>query len=83
MESCTRSLVKAITWQLLGLCTTTVITFLFTGSLAEAAGLTVSLTLVALVMYVIHERIWQFVRWGRTEIANISAGLVQQENRQA
>ena len=68
METCSRSIAKAVSWQVLGFITTSVIMFFYTGDMAQAAGMTLSLTLVALVMYVLHERIWQFVGWGRQKI---------------
>ncbi len=68
METCSRSIAKALSWQLLGFITTSIIMYFYTGDVAQAAGMTVSLTVVALVMYVLHERIWQFISWGRQKI---------------
>ena len=56
---------KAVTWQLLGLVTTTVIGWVITGSAAASAGLAASSAAVGFVCYVLHERLWHVVPWGR------------------
>lgn len=64
MESSVRSLAKAVTWQVLGLLTMTLIGFLFTGSVGDAGAIAATSSATALAAYVIHERLWQRVRWG-------------------
>lgn len=63
-ETRTRTLAKAVTWQLLGLFTTTSIGWLITGSAAASAGLAASSAAVGFACYVLHERVWHFVPWG-------------------
>ncbi|MNL14838.1 hypothetical protein D3C87_1357980 [compost metagenome] len=65
MESPARSIVKAITWQLLGLVTMTALAWLATGSLAAAGGLAISGALSGFVCFVLHERLWARISWGR------------------
>ena len=65
MESPARSIVKAITWQLLGLVTMTELAWLATGSLAAAGGLAISGALSGFVCFILHERLWARISWGR------------------
>ena len=39
--------------------------YVATGSLSLAGGLAVASTLVGTVCYVLHERIWSCIAWGR------------------
>lgn len=65
MESPARSIVKAITWQLLGLFTMTALAWLATGSLVAAGGLAISGALSGFVCFILHERLWARISWGR------------------
>ena len=65
METRTRTIIKACSWQACGLVTTTLLALILTGSLAEAGGFAVLSAGVGLVCYCIHERCWLMVRWGR------------------
>lgn len=65
METATRSVVKAITWQVLGLFTMTLLAWLATGDLVASGGLALSAALTGLVCFFLHERIWARIRWGR------------------
>ena len=67
METPLRSLVKAVTWQALGLVTMTAITFALTGSLATGGAVALSGAATGAVVYVVHERIWARIRWGLDE----------------
>jgi uncharacterized membrane protein len=57
-DSKRKSLLKAISWQTLGLFTTLGITWLFTGSLVQAGSMTFVMTGVAFITYFLHERVW-------------------------
>ena len=65
MESCKRSLVKAILWNLLGIATMTLVGFVLTGSLTTGGGIALVNTLIGFSMYLGYERIWAKVSWGR------------------
>lgn len=73
MDTRVRSIVKAVSWQALGLLVTTLIGYAFTGELAQAGAFAAVLTLVSLVTYVLHERIWNAVRWGRSVLPGAAA----------
>ncbi|MEM0937245.1 MAG: DUF2061 domain-containing protein [Pseudomonadota bacterium] len=67
METRARSIVKCLTWQISGLVVMTVITYGLTGSIATGGAVALAGTLVGSVTYVLHERVWDRVRWGRSE----------------
>lgn len=65
MESRTRSLVKAITWQLVGLVTMTLLAYLVTGDLGSAGGLALVAAATGFICFLLHERVWAHISWGR------------------
>lgn len=67
METARRTLVKAITWQAIGLITMTVIGMLATGSFSAGGTLAIVTTTTGLLFYMIHERIWARISWGRRD----------------
>ena len=64
METPLRSLVKALTWQALGLVTMTLLTFALTGSLATGGAVALAGAGLGFVLYAVHERVWARIRWG-------------------
>ncbi|MFC6686447.1 DUF2061 domain-containing protein [Jhaorihella thermophila] len=65
METRRRSLVKAVLWNVIGLVVMAVVGLIATGSAAVGGTLAVVNTVIGLVMYVIYERIWARIKWGR------------------
>ena len=66
-QSHARTLAKSVTWQSLGLVTTTATAFALTGSLATGGAMAALSAAIGTVMYALHERAWERVRWGRAE----------------
>lgn len=64
METATRSLIKAVTWQATGLVTMTGLAFLMTGNIEAAGGFALSAALTGFVFFILHERIWAHIPWG-------------------
>lgn len=64
-ETPLRSIVKAATWQALGLITMTLMAFLITGDIAAASGLALSAAITGFLFFILHERIWARISWGR------------------
>jgi uncharacterized membrane protein len=60
-----RSLVKAITFRTLILCSDAVVIFLITHRWDTTAGLVIATNLASSTLYFIHERIWNRIQWGR------------------
>jgi len=65
METRRRSLVKAVIWNLIGLAVMAVVGLVATGSAAVGGAMALVNTAVGLVMYLVYERIWSRIRWGR------------------
>lgn len=68
METRTRSVVKAVIWNLLGLASMALVGLIATGSLAVGGTLAVINSAIGLTMYVIYERVWAGIRWGRHHV---------------
>ena len=65
METNKRSLLKAISWQIVGIMITVSVAALYTGSMVQSLELTAIYTALSLISYTLHERIWQRIPWGR------------------
>lgn len=65
METRKRTLAKAITWQCIGLFATTLVGWMLTGSASVGGQMALATSGLALASYVLHERVWQRVSWGR------------------
>jgi len=65
METRRRSLVKAVLWNVMGLVVMTLVGLVATGSAAIGWTLAVVNTTIGLTLYVIYERIWAGITWGR------------------
>jgi uncharacterized membrane protein len=66
----TRSIAKAVTWKILAFCITLTASYIFSGSMPQALKITGSAALIGIVMYYIHERIWNRIDWGRNNSAS-------------
>jgi len=64
MDSNLRTIVKAVTWQALGLASTSLLAWIYTGSVLGALGFALSTSATGLAFFVLHERIWARVNWG-------------------
>lgn len=65
METRARSLIKALMWQALGLVVMTLVGLVMTGSVRAGGSIAVVNAALGLSLYLIYERLWQRVRWGR------------------
>jgi len=63
-ESQLRSILKAVTYRITGTFTTATITFLVTGQLHTALAVGMVEPFVKIVIYYVHERLWQHVPVG-------------------
>lgn len=66
MDTNTRSLVKTVTWRLTGSGATFGISWLISGDIAIAGTIAVIQIVANTVLYYVHERIWNTVKWGRS-----------------
>ncbi|RMH09178.1 MAG: DUF2061 domain-containing protein [Nitrospirae bacterium] len=65
MDSHLRSVVKGVSWRIVATIVTTTVVFVYTGELTVAALLGGADALTKILLYWVHERIWQRIRWGR------------------
>jgi uncharacterized membrane protein len=63
-EAHSRSMVKAISWRILGSIDTFLLSWLFTNSPKAAGAIALSEVLTKMVLYYFHERAWSSVKWG-------------------
>ena len=63
-EGHSRSLVKAVTWRVLGSIDTFLLSWLFTGSPKAAGAIASTEVLTKILLYYFHERIWSSIKWG-------------------
>ena len=64
-ETHVRSLVKAISWRVIGTAETFLISLLITGRLSTAGGIAGVQAVASTALYWLHERYWNTVRWGK------------------
>lgn len=60
-----RSIVKSISWRLLGTLDTILITWLITGQLGTAFSIGGIELITKMILYFFHERIWNSIKWGK------------------
>ncbi|OUS39147.1 hypothetical protein A9Q94_00205 [Rhodobacterales bacterium 56_14_T64] len=68
METRTRSLVKALIWNIIGLASMALVGFLATGSIAVGGAIALINTAIGFTLYLVYERLWSRVRWGRGHV---------------
>ncbi|MEI8243151.1 MAG: DUF2061 domain-containing protein [bacterium] len=64
-----RSLLKGISWRIVGTIDTTLLSWLFTGAIHKALRIGGIEFFTKIILYYLHERIWLAVPWGRTVAA--------------
>ncbi|MBI9041516.1 DUF2061 domain-containing protein [Lutibacter sp.] len=64
-ENAARSIVKAISWRMVGTIDTIVISFFITGEIKMALSIGMVEVITKMVLYFFHERIWNLVKWGK------------------
>lgn len=64
-----RSLVKAVSWRATGTLDTVVISYLITGQLRWALSIGLVELFTKVVLYYIHERVWDRISFGRKSVA--------------
>ena len=63
-ENHARSVVKAISWRILGSIDTFLLGWLFTGSPAKAGAIAGTEVITKIGLYYFHERVWSSIHWG-------------------
>ena len=60
-----RSVVKSVSWRVIGTLDTIVISWLITGEVSMALTIGSVELITKMVLYFFHERIWNIIKWGR------------------
>ncbi len=66
METRSRTLVKAVVWNVLGLASMALVGLTLTGSIAVGGAMAAINCAIGFAVYLIYERVWAHIRWGRT-----------------
>lgn len=64
-DTAQRSLIKTITWRLLGSTSTFTIAYLITGRFDASSTIAIVQMIVNTFLYLFHERAWAKITWGR------------------
>ncbi len=60
-----RSIVKSLSWRVIGTLDTIVISWIITGALTLAFSIGMVELVTKMVLYFLHERMWNSINWGR------------------
>jgi uncharacterized membrane protein len=63
-ESMSRSIVKAISWRILGTIDTVLIAFFMSGKWRLALSIGFAEWISKMILYILHERLWCNINWG-------------------
>lgn len=64
-ECLKRSLVKTISWRIIGTLDTVLISWLLTGTLMLALSIGGIELVSKMILYFFHERVWNAIKWGK------------------
>jgi len=64
-EAHPRSLIKAVSWRMVGSIDTFILSFFFTHKASAAAAIASTEVLTKIALYYFHERAWAVLPWGR------------------
>ncbi|AMC10891.1 hypothetical protein Lupro_06370 [Lutibacter profundi] len=64
-ETATRSIVKAISWRIVGTIDTILISWFITGKITMALSIGLVEVVTKMVLYFFHERVWNLIKWGK------------------
>jgi uncharacterized membrane protein len=64
-ERWSRSLLKSISWRIIGTLDTILISYIITGKLAFALSIGGIELVTKMILYVVHERLWNKINWGK------------------
>lgn len=74
-ETLARSILKTVSYRALVLALDFGTIYYFTGKLSVAVGFTLASNVYTTVAYLVHERVWDRIRWGRRIFARNEGAL--------
>lgn len=60
-----RSIVKAVSWRVVGTLDTLIVSYWLTGEIALATSIASIDFVTKMILYFFHERIWNRIKWGK------------------
>jgi uncharacterized membrane protein len=60
-----RSIVKSISWRIVGTIDTIIISWIITGKVTLALAIGSIELITKMLLYFFHERIWNIIKWGK------------------
>ncbi|KKQ52153.1 MAG: Adenylyl-sulfate kinase [Parcubacteria group bacterium GW2011_GWD2_38_12] len=67
-ETHTRSIIKGISYRIIGASVTTATVFVFTGNTTASLGIGLTEALIKTIIFYSHERVWLNIKWGKKYI---------------
>lgn len=67
-----RSVIKGVSWRIVGTIDTTVISFFLTGELKMALKIGLTEVLTKVILYYLHERVWLYYLNGKDQTSSVS-----------
>lgn len=67
IETTARSIAKTISWRITGSTATFAISYAILGDFAVSSTIAAIQLTFNTVLYFLHERVWNWIRWGRNE----------------
>ena len=69
-STCARSFVKGVSWEIIAFFITVVAVYLIYGNIILSLQFSFVLTIIKIIFFFAHERIWKKIRWGKYHIVN-------------
>ncbi len=70
MEHPKRSIAKSITWRIFSFLLTIAIIYAYTRNIKQAIGVGAGIDIVKMILYYLHERLWNKLRFGRQKASD-------------
>jgi len=67
MDQPKRTLAKTVTWRVIALVTTILVVYLYSKDVTESLVVGISANALKMVLYYVHERMWNRVSFGRVK----------------
>lgn len=74
-----RSVIKGITWRMIGTMDTIFLSWLFTGDISSALKIGGIEVFTKIFLFYLHERVWLKLKYGRTKVAEADGNVVYKD----
>ena len=64
-DKLSRSIIKSVSWRVIGTIDTIIICYIITGNIKPALSIGTIELLTKMSLYFIHERLWDRIQWGK------------------